>query len=87
MFDLHPTAKLAAIAGAAGFIAVVTILLEIMTGRLPAKMLGFTTGFVSLPIGASAPILAALTSRHNVRYAAPTIVLSVVYWSLFVVYI
>lgn len=87
LFAIWPTAKLAAIAGAAGIIAVFTITVEILTGRLPAQFLGYSTGFVSLPLGAAIPILTALTARTNVRYAMPGLVLSIIYWSLFVMYL
>ena len=82
----HPVGLLAAIGGAAGMIALGTIAVEILTGRLPARVLGLGIGFVSLPLGAAAPVVGLLTLRHDWRYAAPTLLLSLVYWLLFVGY-
>lgn len=87
LFATREAAKLAGMAAAAGFIAVGTIVVEILTGRLPAQMLGYSTGFVSLPIGAAAPILTALTARSNLKFSLPGLVLSVVYWGLFAIYL
>ena len=87
LFATRAAGKLAAMAAGAGFIAVGTIIIEILAGRLPAQWFGFDTGFVSLPMGAAAPILTALTARSNVRYALPGLALSIVYWMLFVMYL
>jgi len=87
LFATREAAKLAGMAAAAGFIAVGTIVVEILIGRLPARMLGYSTGFVSLPIGAATPILTALTARSNLKFALPGLALSIVYWGLFAVYL
>ena len=86
MFERLSAAKLAAMAAGAGFIAVATITVEILSGGLPARFLGFHGGFVSLPMGAAAPILAALTSRQRLGFAAPALALSALYWLLFALY-
>lgn len=86
LFEVRPVGKLAGIGITAGFIAIVTIIGEILTGGLPAQMLGYSTGFVSLPLGVAAPIIAALTARESIRYALPVLGLSMIYWGLFAVF-
>lgn len=87
LFEVRPIGKLAGIGITAGFIAVVTIIGEILTGGLPARMLGYSQGFVSLPLGVAAPIIAALTARDSIPYALPVLGVSLIYWVLFAVFL
>ncbi len=87
MFAVRPVGKLAGIGAATGFIAVGTILVEIVAGRLPARMLGYSTGFISLPLGVAIPIVAALTARSSLAYALPALGFGLVYWVLFAMYV
>jgi len=86
LFAVRSVGKLAGIGITAGFISIVTIIGEILTGGLPARMLGYSHGFVSLPLGVAVPIIAALTARESIPYALPVLGSSVIYWGLFAVF-
>jgi len=81
-----PTARLAFAAAGAALIALATLSVEIWTARFSARIIGFERGFLSMPLGATALVLAALTARTNWRYAAPAVLLGLVYWLAVVVY-
>lgn len=83
----HPVGLLAAMGVGAALIGLGTIAVEILTGQMPARVLGLGIGFVSLPLGAAASICGLLTLRQDWRYATPALLLSIVYWSLFASYL
>lgn len=84
-FD-DPTARLAFTAAGAGIIALGTLAVEIWTARFSARLIGFERGFLSMPLGATALALAALTARTRWTYAAPAALLGLVYWLAVFVY-
>lgn len=74
-----------AVALACGLIAVMTLLLEILTGRWHARILGFGLPYLSVVLGVLTPILAGLAARSSLRSALPAGFMTIIYWSIFVV--
>ncbi len=74
-----------AVALACGIIAVVTLVLEILTGRWHARIVGFGLPYLSVVLGALTPILAGLAARASTRSALPAGFLALIYWTLFFV--
>lgn len=85
-FASGDTGRLALAAAGAGFIAVSTLIVEIWTSQFFARVLGFDQGFVSLPLGATALVLAALAARSRVAHALPGLLLGAVYCLMAVLY-
>lgn len=80
------TLRLALGAAGAGVIALVTLAGEIQTRQLPAELVGFERGFVSVPLGVATLLLAALAARTDLRYALPAALLGFVYWGVAALY-
>jgi len=74
-----------AVALACGLIAVMTLLLEILTGRWHARIVGFGLPYLSVVLGALTPMLAGLAARSSPRSALPAGFLAIAYWTIFVV--
>lgn len=83
LFEAYPHGTLAAIATGAGFIAVATLGIEILTQQWLAKAVELNIAFLSMPLGVATMILAGLTARGRVLYAVPAVLFGTIYWATY----
>lgn len=72
---------LAAAAGAAGMIGLVTLGLELATGRWFARVVGIAPLFVSTPLGIGTVALGGWIARDRPTRAIPVLILGLLYWA------
>ena len=85
LFASYADETLAFMAAGCGFIAVMTLFIELYTAQVHALALEMPTPFLSLPLGVGTMILAGLTARVNRSYAIPAVMFGVTYWGMFAV--
>ncbi|MFU8802186.1 MAG: hypothetical protein ACNA8W_00115 [Bradymonadaceae bacterium] len=83
LFEAFPHGTLAAIATGAGFIAVCTLAIEIVTRQWLANAVALNISFLSLPLGVATMVLAGLTARGRVLYAVPAVLFGTLYWAVY----
>lgn len=87
LFESYPNATLAMMAGGCGAIAVLTLIMEILSGQIHAQALSLPFHFVSAPLGVATLILGVLTFRGERKYALPALIFGGSYWLIYVVWI
>ncbi len=80
LFESYPHATLAMMAAGCGFIAVTTLMMEVLTSQIHALVLELPVHFVSIPMGVATMVIAGLVARTNWKYALPALGFGVVYW-------
>lgn len=87
LFESYPHVTLAMMGVGCGFIAVVTLLMEVLTSQVHALVLELPVHFVSLPMGVATMVLAGLVARANWRYALPVLGFGTAYWLTYLVWL
>ena len=80
LLSSSPTGIVAALSLGAGFIALVSLVFELLTHGWLANAADLGVSYLSLPMGVAAVVLAALTARRDWRLALPGLALGAVYW-------
>ncbi len=80
LFESYPHGTLALMAAGCGFIAVVTLSIELATASTHAMALEIPVRYLSLPLGVGTMILAGLVARISWKYAAPALIFGAIYW-------
>ena len=85
LFASFAEESLALMAAGCGFIAVITLLIEVFTAQTHAMALEIPVQFLSLPLGVATMILAGLVARTNWKYAIPALGFGATYWIVLVI--
>lgn len=83
LMSSSPVGALALLAVGTGFIALVSLGVEVWTGQALAKTFDLGVPFISAPLGVGTVIMAALTAKNSPKFALPSIICGALYWLIF----